>query len=201
MVLVLIGGVLLAGRTSDAGPSSRRCEFWCELSVALDRLMEANEAMQAAKGTEVEFRQRQRDYVVAAARLDGLRDESDEGSAAAERLRDEVWQRAAARSRWTFAARNHVPVVLSEPAPDLVHPLQVHASDPPDTVVVVFRRHFLAAFHAMPVAHRRCMLGDELTARERAVMSRIHPDATCLFRQRVEARFRPLRDSWTLAER
>lgn len=163
--------------------------------------MEANEAMQAAKGTEVEFRQRQRDYVVVAAQLDGPRDEREEGSFAAELLRDAVWERVAARSSRTSAAGNQVPVELSEPAPDLVHPLRRHDSDPPDAVVFSFRRHFLAAFHAMPAAHRRFLLGDELTVRERAMTGRIQPDGTWLFRQRVEARFCPLRDSWTLAER
>jgi hypothetical protein len=186
---------------ADAGPSVLRCEFWCELSVALDRLMEANQAMQAAKGAEVEFRQRQRDYVVAAEQLDGLRGERDDAASAATLLRDEVWERAAVRSRSTHAARSQVPVDLSEPAPDLVHPLQRHDSDPPDAVVVAFRRHFLAAFHAMPVANRRAMLGNEPTPRERAVTSRIQPDATWLFRQCVETRFHPLRDSGTLAER
>lgn len=190
-----------AGMAADAGPASRGCEFWCELSVALDRLMEANQAMQAAKGAEVEFRQRQRDYVVAAAQLDGLRGEHDDASSAATLLRDEAWERAAVRSRSTHAARSQVPAVLSEPAPDLVHPLQLHDSDPPDAVVVAFRRHFLAAFHAMPVANRRAMLGNEPAPRERAVTSRIQPDATWLFRQCVETRFHPLRDSGTLAER
>jgi hypothetical protein len=185
----------------DAGPSLLRCEFWCDLSVALDQLMDANEAIQAAKGTDVEFRGRQRDYVVAAAKLESSRDGRDEKPSAGDPLRDEVWERAAARSSWTNAARNQVQVVLSEPEPDLVHPLQRHDSDPPEAVVFAFRRHFLDAFHAMPVPHRRFLLGNELTARERAMMSRIQPDVTWLFRQRVEARFRPLRDCWMLAER
>lgn len=144
-------------------------EVWCELSVALDQLMDASEAMRAATGTEIGFRDRQREYVEAAAQLDGWRD--------------------------------RLEVVPPEPSRGSDHPLQRHASDPPDAVVFAFRRHFLDAFHALPLPIRRSLLGDEITPREQAVTSRIDPDAGWLFRRSLEARFRPLRNCWLLVER
>lgn len=166
------------------GESLRLMAVWeasFDLLVALRHLMEASNAMQVGSGTESEFRKQQREYVLAAVKLE--------------------WESVAARAQQASSATNSAPGTSPVWPVESGDRLQRYADDAPGAVVIAFRRHFLDAFNGMSMSDRRFLLRHCDPDRERATGRRNPPDESFFSARGLEALgFRPLPNCWMLVE-
>lgn len=185
---------------SEAQILELRCEFWRDMSVALERLAEANEMLHLSRGSEVAFRRLLQDYVQKSAAMGRLLVGDYEVVDRREVYR--VMTETSTRDGQRFASTiGGVGLLMRLETPS--HPLQRHANEPPDDVVFALRRHLIDAFNALPPVTRRTML--EADAAARAQMAAPSQLSTAAVRklesQLLQGDFRRLMVGWMLAER
>lgn len=188
------------GALSEAQVLGLRCEFWRDLSVALERLAEANEMLHLSRRSEVEFRRLLQGYVRTSAAMERLLVGDYEVVDRREVYRVMTDTSTGGEQRFASTIGGVGLLMRLETAG---HPLQRHASEPPDAVVFALRRHLIDSFNALPPAARRTMLEADSAARAQlAAPSQLSNAATRkLESQLLEGDFRRLMVGWMLAER